>query len=269
MSNMADRFEFGVNWGNFLKTMDNERLDEAVRSLSEWIGMSDLTNRTFFDIGSGSGLFSLAARKMGAEVRSFDYDDNCVMCTKELKNRYFPNDKLWTIERGDILDDSYMSKYSEYDVVYSWGVLHHTGNMYKALENAGKHVKNGGFLFIAIYNDQGLLSRLWTLEKKVYVSLPNILKMFIATVFFTVLWSVRGIEDIIHLRPFYSWKQYKKKRGMSPWHDAVDWVGGYPFEVAKPEYIFDFFHKHGFSLERMSTCGMGHGCNQYLLRKND
>ena len=265
---MSDRFEFGKNWGSFLNTMDSERLDEAVRSLSEWLGVSDLTGKTFFDIGSGSGLFSLAARKMGATVSSFDYDNNCVKCTKELKRRYFPDDPRWTIERGDILDESYMSKYGEYDVVYSWGVLHHTGHMYKALENAGKHVKSGGSLFIAIYNDQGPLSKAWTLEKKIYVSLPKPFKMLFAAVFFIVLWTVRAIEDIVQLKPFYRWKQYKKKRGMSPWHDAVDWVGGYPFEVAKPEDIFSFFHKRDFTLEKLYTCGMGNGCNQYLLKKN-
>lgn len=123
--------------------------------------------------------------------------------------------------------------------------------------------------YIAIYNDQGTLSKIWTFEKKVYVSSPYPLKMITAAIFFFVLWTARTIKDFVMLRPFYTWRRYKKKRGMPPWHDAVDWVGGYPFEVAKPEEIFDFFHKKGFTLEKLFTCGRGNGCNQYLLKKID
>ncbi len=265
---MSDRFGFGKNWKQFLGTMNEERRSEAVWSLSEWIGTDTLKGKSFLDIGTGSGLFSLAARDMGAEVHSFDYDAECVECAGILKKRYYPDDVKWTVERGDILDKTYLSKFAPHDIVYSWGVLHHTGNMYGALENAGSLVKTGGLLFIAIYNDQGLQSSFWKIEKKIYNMLPAPLRFVISAVFFAVLWTLRSIMDIIRLHPFETYRVYKKKRGMSPWYDAVDWVGGYPFEVAKPEEILEFYHKRGFEMIKMSTSGGSNRCNQFVLRKN-
>ena len=262
-----DRFGFGNNWKKYIRTLDEERITEAERSLVEWTGIRDFSGLSFLDIGSGSGLFSLAARRLGATVHSFDYDWDSVECTSQLKKRFFRDDPKWTVEQGDALDEEYLSRYEEHDIVYSWGVLHHTGNMYKALENAGNKVKIGGKLFIAIYNDQGAQSAFWKKEKKLFNQLPDALKVLVSGIFFLGLWTVNTIVDFIRRKPFDHWKNYKKKRGMSPWHDAVDWVGGYPFEVAKPEEIFEFYQKRGFVLEKMSTKGGGNGCNQYVFRR--
>ena len=154
-----DRFAFGLNWKKFLQNLDDNKIDRAVKSLKEWLNVEDLEGKTFLDIGSGSGLFSLSARRLGAVVHSFDYDNNSVACTQTLKDRYYPNDPEWSVEWGDALSEEYLSKYEQHDIVYSWGVLHHTGSMYDALDKAGKLVKPGGTLFIAIYNDQGTASR--------------------------------------------------------------------------------------------------------------
>lgn len=264
---MSNRFKFGENWENYLGTVDTERIDEAKKSLREWLEMEDLSGKTFLDIGSGSGLFSLAARMLGATVHSFDYDESSVKCTGMLKERFFPNDLLWSIERGDVLSREYLSKYAEHDIVYSWGVLHHTGNMKLALQNAGEKVKVGGKLFIAIYNDQGSLSEFWRKEKRFYNHSPYPVQMAISSVFFAGLWTKNAIVDLLNGKPFEHWRSYKKKRGMSPWHDAVDWVGGYPFEVASPEQIFEFYHKRGFVLEKIGTRGGKNGCNQYVFSK--
>jgi 2-polyprenyl-6-hydroxyphenyl methylase/3-demethylubiquinone-9 3-methyltransferase len=70
--------------------------------------------------------------------------------------------------------------------------------------------------------------------------------------------------DFIKLKPFNSLRKYYLARGMSPWRDIVDWVGGYPYEVAKPEEIFDFFRKRGFALCRLKTM-TGFGNNQFIF----
>ncbi|RMH79171.1 MAG: class I SAM-dependent methyltransferase [Calditrichaeota bacterium] len=166
--NQGERFSFGKNWSRFLATLDNERIEKAEESLREMLGVEDLAGRTFIDVGSGSGLFSLAARRLGAQVHSFDYDPDSVGCTAELKRRYFPDDDAWTVEQGSVLDREYLQGLGQFDVVYSWGVLHHTGDMWSALENVKGLVKPGGELFIAIYNDQGYKSMRWTWIKKNY-----------------------------------------------------------------------------------------------------
>ena len=140
----GDRFEFGKNWASFLRLLNDERIVQAERSLCEMLEVSDLKRRSFLDIGSGSGLFSLAARRLGASVYSFDYDSNSVACTRELKQRYFPNDGNWTIQQASVLDEDYVRSLGKFDVVYSWGVLHHTGDMWTALRNAASAVENGG-----------------------------------------------------------------------------------------------------------------------------
>ncbi len=58
-------------------------------------------------------------------------------------------------------------------------------------------------------------------------------------------------------------------RGMSRWHDYLDWVGGYPFEVAKPEEVFEFCRDRGFELENMTTCGGGFGCNEFVFVRRE
>ena len=173
----SSRFEFGANWAQFLALLNDERIDAAVDSLKEFLGVDSLQGKRFLDIGSGSGLFSLAARRLGAVVTSFDFDPQSVACTRELKRRYFPDDDQWRIEQGSALDKDYLDGLGKFDVVYSWGVLHHTGAMWLGIENAiGRVKEEGGKLFIAIYNDQGWKSHLWWFIKSFYNRLPRILK---------------------------------------------------------------------------------------------
>src|SRR5205807_740046 len=131
---------------------------EAESSLKRMLEVESLAGRSFLDIGSGSGLFSLAARRLGARVRSFDYDPQSVACTRELRRRFYPDDADWQIEEGSVLDEGYVRALGTFDVVYSWGVLHHTGAMWRALAHAALPVAVGGKLFIAIYNDTGTQS---------------------------------------------------------------------------------------------------------------
>lgn len=261
------RFAFGANWGRFLKTLDEAHIVRAETSLKTMLRVQSLAGMRFLDVGSGSGLFSLAARRLGAWVHSFDYDAQSVACTQELKRRHFPGDTAWVVEQGSVLDKHYLSHLGQFDIVYAWGVLHHTGAMWQALDNVAALVAQGGTLFLAIYNDQGRASRYWLSAKRLYNSLPRPLRFLVLWPVFFRLWGPTTLRDCLFGRPFQTWRMYQDERGMSPWRDVVDWVGGYPFEVAKPEEIFDFCRARGFTLTRLKTCGGGHGCNEFVFIK--
>lgn len=263
------RFSFGKNWENFLSTVTEASIAEAKDSIRKALGVSDLSGKSFLDIGNGSGLFSLAARQMGASVYSFDYDQDSVRCAELLRDKYFPGDNAWAISQGSILDEGFISSLGRYDIVYSWGVLHHTGNMWCALENAAKLVDEGGRLVISIYNDQGHWSKIWLRIKQIHNSLPGFLRLpFVVLVMLprearSLAFSTLSLQPSRYIR---LWTQYRSNRGMSKWHDMVDWVGGLPFEVARPEQIIFFFRDFGFNLAGMQTCAGEIGCNEYVFR---
>jgi 2-polyprenyl-3-methyl-5-hydroxy-6-metoxy-1,4-benzoquinol methylase len=262
------RFEFGENWTRFLETLDESRIQVAVESLQQMIGREDLQGLRFLDIGSGSGLFSLAARRLGAEVVSFDYDPNSVACTRALRETFYEGDPQWAVSQGSVLDGEWVKSLGSFDVVYSWGVLHHTGAMWSAVDVACASVGEGGSLFIAIYNDQGWKSGAWKRIKKTWTRAPRIVRPFIGAPFFAWLWGKASLLDLLRGKPFASWRHYQAGRGMSPWHDFVDWIGGYPFEVASPEQIFDFCRKRGFVLRRLKTVRGSLGCNEFVFEKS-
>jgi 2-polyprenyl-3-methyl-5-hydroxy-6-metoxy-1,4-benzoquinol methylase len=259
------RFAFGENWRRFLSVLDENRILSAEDSLRSMLEISDLQGRTFLDIGCGSGLFSLAARRLGARVHGFDYDPQSVACTQELRRRYFPQDPDWRIEQGSALDTAYLAGLGAFDVVYSWGVLHHTGAMWQALENAAKPVAPGGKLFISIYNDQGRISTRWRAVKRTYNELPGSLRFLVTIPVLVHQYWRRTVKDFLCGQPLRTWRSEGRERGMSPWRDLIDWVGGYPFEVAKPEAILDFYLRRGFTLKRLVTCGGSLGCNEYVF----
>jgi 2-polyprenyl-3-methyl-5-hydroxy-6-metoxy-1,4-benzoquinol methylase len=261
------RFEFGANWAVFLGILDDRRILEAERSLRETLELADLTGRSFLDVGSGSGLFSLAARRLGARVVSFDFDPTSVACTAELRRRYRPDDPEWMIIEGSILDANLVSSLGRFDIVYSWGVLHHTGAMWDAMSNAASLVAANGALLIAIYNYQDYWSAIYLRLKRAYVGTPPSLRWLISVPYIVAQVAKGFLKDVILLRnPLARYRAKIRSRGMSTLRDWVDWIGGYPFEVAKPEEVFAFLRTRGYTLEWLRTCGSGHGCNEYLFR---
>jgi 2-polyprenyl-3-methyl-5-hydroxy-6-metoxy-1,4-benzoquinol methylase len=266
----GERFEFGKNWARFLATLNDERIAFAVDSLRRMLAVETLAGKSFLDIGSGSGLFSLAARRLGARVHSFDYDPHSVACTSELRQRFYPGDDTWSIAEASVLDATYLAGLGHFDIVYSWGVLHHTGSMWQALGNAGQLVAPHGKLFIAIYNDQGSRSRRWLLAKRIYNRLPRMLKAPWAVVAITPTEFKAAASSLVSGRfgaYLRGWHEADPTRGMSRWRDVIDWVGGYPFEYASPDEIFDFYHQRGFTLSKLLCKGAGFGCVQYVFDK--
>ena len=231
----GERFGFGENWRDFLRTVDETRINVAIDSLKFMLGVETLEGKRFVDIGSGSGLFSLAAHRLGAEVTSFDYDPASVACTSELRKCYGDSSESWRILHGSALDKVFLEKLGVFDVVYSWGVLHHTGNIIK-------HIYCSGILGKTAMS---------------FVFVPY--------------WAVRsGVSNMVRLRvPWHTFATYKRGRGMSMWHDMHDWLGGYPFETAKPEGIILPIQRQGFTLVNLITQYGSMGCVEYVFRRTN
>lgn len=267
-------FAFGKNWQRFVAgALDEERIAEAEKSLKEFFGLPTLQGKTFIDIGCGSGLFSLAAHRLGAEkIVSIDVDPDSVRCTQKLRESA-GNPSMWEVLESSILDRGSVERLGTFDIVYSWGVLHHTGAMWKAIESAMSLVKPGGLLYIAIYNKTDRMgfhpdgrfgsSAFWATEKSVYVHLPRIFQWLVDAV---AMGSMILLYLLTLQNPLRKIREHRKLRGMSWAVDITDWLGGYPYEYATVEEISQFVEPRGFRLRRLKSPG-GLLNNEFLFQK--
>ncbi len=258
-------FSFGKNWQAFLKTLSSEKVDRAKESLCSFLGLDSFNGLSFLDIGCGSGLFSYSAYLLGAkEVISIDIDKSSIECCNILRNKA-KKPSNWDIKTLSILDYSFKAGLSPSDIVYSWGVLHHTGNMYKAINNASSLVKKDGFFYIAIYNKVNSFpsSNLWLKIKKFYNISPKLVKAGLIWLYYSAFFIFR-------------YKSFIKKghdnrsalRGMSFYYDVIDWLGGYPYEYATPNEIINFIEKLGFRCTKQRLVSPNEtGCNEFLFKR--
>lgn len=269
MKDTDDRFSFGRNWALFVQNkFDRNRVEAAKISLKSFLGLETLTGKSFLDIGCGSGLFSLAAHELGADrVVSFDFDPESVMCCQTLR-QLAGEPETWNIFRGSVLNDAFLCTLGKFDIVYSWGVLHHTGAMWKAIENAACCATPHGIFFFAIYNRYraSILRRseTWWQIKRLYNRLPSLGKKTMEWAFITV-WFL--LELIKGRKPWHEIRNYESDmRGMDWRRDVTDWVGGWPYEYASPREIEECMVLLGWDLQHIKPT-TGWGCNEYVYIK--
>jgi 2-polyprenyl-6-hydroxyphenyl methylase/3-demethylubiquinone-9 3-methyltransferase len=258
------QFDFGKNWQDFShKALDYKKIQKAREDFSYLTQDIDLQGKSFLDIGFGQGLSLLIATEKGGKTFGCDINPKCQTVLEQNK-KYFdklPNENIPVVV-GSIIDKSAIQeikdKKQSFDIVHSWGVLHHTGNMYKALQTAANLTANNGFLIIAIYNKHWT-SPLWHFIKKLYNQVPGFLKKIMLYLYIPLLY-LRSL--------FGGLKNFKPKRGMSFYYDAKDWLGGYPYEYASPEEIINFLQVD-FNLVRFIPTNGFTGCNQFVFKKNN
>jgi SAM-dependent methyltransferase len=262
----SERFSFGSNWQKFLERVDDQKIAAAKQSLTEFTKLPDFKGKVFVDIGCGSGLFSLAASLLGAKkVISMDVDRHSLACAEHLRERHkIPKDR-WVIQRGSALDPHLHKAIKDKpDIVYSWGVLHHTGSMYEAIQNVAGLVPKGKLLYIAIYNKhEGFpTSNTWLKIKRFYSKRGRVARKAMRGLYmgyFTAGMLAYRKNPVSYV------KNYPKQsaRGMDFYRDVEDWLGGYPYEFASVQEITAFLHKDFKVLNIKDT--KREGCNEFLF----
>ena len=263
-----ERFEFGANWSSFARLLDAERIASAERRLASMLGTQDLSGRRFLDIGCGSGLHSLAALRLGAkEVVAIDLDATSVATTRAVLARFWNRDNASVRELSVFQLEG--RPCGEFDIVYSWGVLHHTGDMQRAIRVAATQTASGGLLALALYGKTRYCA-MWKRIKRWYVNATPQQKAKAEDWYVRLFgWYLllRGKRLSAHIA------SYDKKRGMDFRHDVRDWIGGYPYESITPAELRGLLAAERFELiaqkVRRRSGLFGSGCDEYLLRRSD
>lgn len=262
-----ERFGFGENWNKYIqKNLSQERIDISKNYFLSFVKCKNIKGKTFLDIGCGSGLHSIGALQAGAnQVDGFDYDPQSVEANRFIQKQ-MGHPQNWTVQQGDVLNDEFMSRFPKYDIVYSWGVLHHTGNVWKAMDNAASRVKSGGLFYIALYSADMYTPeqiQYWLDIKQKYVKSGSFMRTFMVWQYVWRHSLCRRLRNIPHF--IKSVKKHKAGRGMSIFTDIRDWIGGWPMEFVADKDAIKFCEERGFKLENIKT---GDACTEFLFVKS-
>lgn len=260
------QFDFGENWEKFsANAATGEAAEQACTHFAELMRGIPLRKRTFLDIGFGQGFSLLAARSMGAIVAGCDINPKCVEVVRR-NSALVPgvHDAEIPLQIGSILDDATVSAlrvlHNDFDVVHSWGALHHTGDMKRAVRNAASLVRPGGHFVIAIYN-RHWSSRPWAFIKNSYVHAPRAIQHVMVAVLYPVIWFAKLLVTGRNPR--------RMDRGMDFYYDVVDWIGGYPYECASVSEMEQLCRPLGLNLERSIPAKVPTGCNELIFRRHE
>lgn len=252
-------FKFGENWASFSRQLEEARIQEAMNSLEALFGAGALKGRSFLDIGCGSGLFSIAAARLGAsKVLGLDVDPLSIS-TSQANAAHWLKDgaSALAFRHLSVLETSQLEVLGKFDIVYSWGVLHHTGNMTMALRNSAQRVDHQGLLMIAIYN-RHWSSLPWKIIKWSY----NRVGPFGQTI---LIWILTPFIFVAKFLVTFK-NPLKMKRGMDFMHNIIDWVGGYPYEYASILEMTETLRKLGFETILVRPAPVPTGCNEFVCK---
>jgi len=259
------RFSFGENWRKYLSSLTVEQIAQAQHSVQRLTGRTFLDGESFIDVGCGSGLFSLGAHKLNADsIISVDIDPNSIGCATMLRSRVSSGADRWKIVQASALDDTAMQALGQASVVYSWGVLHHTGDLWRAVQNTMGLVQPGGMLCLALYNhpqNEAMHMKL----KRLYNRLPRPARPVLASAYAAA--RLRTVVMEQKRNPIQYVRHYgEESRGMSFWRDVEDWLGGLPCEFASADDVEIFAKPRGFIVEDVLV-GPAGANNEYRLRR--
>jgi len=264
------RFKFGENWSNYSSSVNLEKIELAKKDIIRLVG--DVSNKSVIDIGCGSGIHTVAFIQLGVKsIVSFDYDLKSVETTKKLVKKFCYKKSKYKVFQADILNIDSLSGLNKrkFDIVYSWGVLHHTGSMFEAIISTTKFLKDNGILVLGLYVKTKLCN-FWYYEKKIfnkYKFLQPLIKL--PFLFFLII----GLSLKKRSSPYKIIHDYKKQRGMSIIFDVNDWLGGFPYESIDDNSLLNFLKLKGFKIVRKfntnSRIGFfGAACGEWVLKKN-
>lgn len=249
------KFSFGENWLAYSRTLDETRVRDAAASVEQLL-QQRLDELSVVDVGAGSGLFSIAAARLGASrVVALDRDPLCLQAIAANASRFLGGDAgKVAILPADILNVATLPS-EQFDVVYAWGSLHHTGRLWEAVENAARLCRPGGLVALAIYN-RTAFTQGWLRLKQLYNVSPAPIRFLLAA----ALTAPRVAVRILRRK-----SPFKLERGMSVWYDSIDWLGGLPYEAASPAAVLERMRHLGFEATRSSLTER-HGCNEFVFR---